>query len=135
MIMARFVADTLTFNADEKKFAGFFSDIGNLKMIMPDEIENWKVEGGQCSFSVKNLGQLKMEKGFVNPKSEYEFISTAESKVDFTLVFRFRKETTETSSGQFEIQTDVNPLIEMMVKRPLMNFVNLLTQNLTKQPV
>lgn len=128
--MAKFIADTLTFNADEKWFADFFSDIGNLRLIMPDEIENWNVEGDQCSFTIKNLGLLKMEKGFVNSNAEYEYISTAESKVDFTLIFKFQKEAPATSSGQFEIHTDINPLVEMMVKRPLMNFVNLLTKNL-----
>jgi hypothetical protein len=131
--MSKFIADTLTFNADEKTFADFFSDISNLKLIMPNEIENWKVEDEQCSFTIKNLGLLKMEKGFVNPNAEYEYISTAESKVDFTLIFRFRKETPYTLSGQFEIQSDINPLVEMMVKRPLTNFVNLLTKNLQEQ--
>lgn len=131
--MAKFIADTLTFNADKKWFADFFSDISNLRLIMPDEIENWNVEGDQCSFTIKNLGLLKMEKGFVNPNAEYEYISTAESKVDFTLIFKFQKEAAATSSGQFEIHTDINPLVEMMVKRPLMNFVNLLTKNLQGQ--
>lgn len=131
--MAKFFADTLTFNADEKWFADFFSDISNLRLIMPDEIENWNVEGDQCSFTIKNLGLLKMEKGFVNSNAEYEYISTAESKVDFTLIFKFQKEAAATSSGQFEIHTDINPLVEMMVKRPLMNFVNLLTKNLQGQ--
>ncbi len=128
--MAKFIADAQTFEVDETRLGEFFADISNFKHIFPDEIENFKVEGEQCAFTIKNIGNMKMEKGFVNPKSEYEFISTAESKVDFTLVFWFRKQSDGTIKGQFEVQTDVNALVEMMVKRPLMNFVNLLTVNL-----
>lgn len=128
--MAKFIADAQTFEVDETRLGEFFADISNFKFIFPDEIEHFKVDGEQCAFTIKNIGNLSMEKGFVNPKSEYEFISTAESKVDFTLVFWFSKKADGSIVGQFEVQTDVNPLVEMMVKRPLMNFVNMLTVNL-----
>lgn len=128
--MVKFTADTLAFSAGKNEFAGFFGDIDHLRLIMPAEVEQWKSEKDRCSFFIKNLGTLSIEKGFVNPESEYEFISTADSKVDFTLVFRFQKATEGHFNAFFEIQTDVNALVEMMVKRPLTNFVNMLTQNL-----
>jgi len=130
--MVKFIADSIDFSAENSTFAGFFKDINQLRLIMPSEVDQWEAKDDKCSFFIKNLGTMCMEKGFVNPEAEYEFISTADSKVDFTLIFRLRKNPEGTISGYFEIQTDVNPLVEMMVKRPLTNFVNLLTQNLKK---
>ncbi len=128
--MVKFTADSLIFDNDKMAFADFFREINSLKLIMPAEVEQWKAEDDKCSFFIKNLGNLSMEKGFVNPESEFEFIATAESKVDFTLLFHFRENIQGRLTGYFELQTDVNPLVEMMVKRPLTNFVNMLTKNL-----
>ena len=128
--MVKFTADSLIFENDKAAFADFFRDINALKLIMPAEVEQWKAEEERCSFFIKNLGNLSMEKGFVNPESEFEYIATAESKVDFTLLFHFRENILSKLTGYFELQTDVNPLVEMMVKRPLTNFVNMLTKNL-----
>lgn len=128
--MVKFTADSLIFDNDKAAFADFFRDINSLKMIMPAEVEQWKAEDEKCSFFIKNLGNLSMERGFVNPESEFEFIATAESRVDFTLMFHFRENIGGKLTGYFELQTDVNPLVEMMVKRPLTNFVNMLTKNL-----
>lgn len=128
--MVTFTADPTEFNSANSVFAEFFTDIDNLHLIMPAEVDQWTADKDRCSFVIKNLGKMSMEKGIVNPNSEFEFISTADSKVDFTLVFRLKAKDQATTSGYFELQTDVNPLVEMMVKRPLTNFVNLLTQNL-----
>ncbi|MBE0640202.1 MAG: hypothetical protein IH598_16935 [Bacteroidales bacterium] len=128
--MVKFTADALVFQTNKNELHRFFGEIGHLHLIMPAEVEQWKSDKYHCSFYIKNLGTLSMEKGFVNPESEYEFIATADSRVDFTLVFRFRETIDGKLSGYFEIQTEVNPLVEMMVKRPLTNFVNMLTENL-----
>ncbi|HPE34470.1 MAG TPA: hypothetical protein PLI65_06710 [Bacteroidales bacterium] len=130
--MVKFSAETVTYKANKNKIADFFSRINNLQKIMPSEIEQWEATGNRCSFHIKNLGTMSMEKGFVNPDSEYEFISTADSKVDFTLTFRFQ-EIDEQVAGAFEIQTEINPFLEMIVKRPLTNFVNILTKNLQEE--
>lgn len=133
--MVKYTADTLHFPVSKEDFSWFFSQIDNLRSLLPPEIEQWESNGQQCSFYLRNIGKLSMEKGFVNPDSEYEFIATADSKVDFTLFFRFWPDPAGGFSGHFEIQVDVNPLIELMIKRPVTHLVNLMTSSLQSQMV
>ncbi|MFP4469433.1 MAG: hypothetical protein ACLFPE_02045 [Bacteroidales bacterium] len=99
---------------------------------MPEQIENWESDGQTCSFFIKNLGKLSMQKSTFEEPHRFTFRSTPQSKVAFTLVFHYSNPEHQEPQGYFEILTQVNPLIEMMARRPLVNFVTILTDNLKK---
>lgn len=125
-----FIADNISLDVSKESIDNFFKDINALKLIMPAGVEQWQAEGDKCSFFIKNLGNLKMKRSFDIPVSEYAYRSTANSKVDFTLLFHFNENGQNKSTGYFELQAQVNPFMKMMLERPVTNFVNLLTQNL-----
>lgn len=127
--MTSIVADRQDFQANAGKIAAFFADMRNFKSIMPEQIESWQAEENTCSFFIKNLGKLGMEKGIFDPPHQFEFVSNDASNVNFTLVFHFCHDVETMCSGYFEIIAEMNPLVEMMAKRPLTNFVNILTKN------
>lgn len=131
--MANIIADKKDMNATAEAISSFFSDMQNFREIMPDQIENWQADEETCSFSVQNLGKLGMNKGAFNAPHQFEFVSNEVSKVKFTLVFHFGPDISSRGTGYFEILADMNPVIEMMAKRPLLNFVNILTENLAQK--
>lgn len=131
--MTSFTAKHLTLTAQVGQLADFFGDMQNFQRIMPEQVENWTADKSSCSFFIKNLGDLGMNKGGVNLPHSFEFPSNESSKVNFTLTFHLLTEADNTFKGYFEITTQMNAMIEMIAKRPLTNFVNLLNENLQKQ--
>lgn len=127
--MTSIVADKKDFQVNADKIAAFFRDMRNFRSIMPEQVEQWQADENACSFSIKNLGNLGMQKGTFDPPHQFEFVSKDDSKVDFTLVFHFSPDIEGRTNGYFEIIADMNPVVEMMAKRPLTNFVNILTEN------
>ena len=128
--MKKFTADTLDSIATPEEISGFTKDMRNFESIMPEQIEAWQADENTCAFTIKNIGRLSMSRGIIDFPFRFEFPATAESKVKFTLVLHYRPNARLESKIFFEIEADINAMMEMMARRPLTNFVNLLTQNL-----
>jgi hypothetical protein len=128
--MANFSSDKVEFKTTPERVFRFLEDINNLGLIMPEQVENWKSDGNECSFFIKNLGDLGVKKGRLNLPGQIHFPSVESSKVKFDLVFSTGTAETGTIKAGFEISAEMSALVEMMAKRPLTNFVNLLTGNL-----
>ncbi len=125
-----FTANHIDFSKNFEKVQPFFDNLNNFSFIMPEQVENWQSDESRCSFFIKNLGNLGMRKGQFLIPDHYTFVSNDESRVDFVLHFYVKSRTGIEKNGYFEICADLNPMIEMMARRPLTNFVNILTANL-----
>ncbi len=131
--MKNITAERKSFKVEGAKVANYLSDMQNFRQIMPEQIEDWYADEMSCSFFIKNLGKLGMTKGELVGMQQFEFPSSGGSKVNFVLYFHFQNIGNEISEGFFELKADMNPLIEMMARRPLTNFVNILTENFHTQ--
>jgi len=131
--MAKFKSDTIDIQVHPKAVFSFLGDLKNMGLIMPEEVENWAADQDVCSFFIRNLGNLGLKKGRVSFPEKITFSSTENSKVTFELIFNLKPLQNESSTAWFEIKADMNPMVEMMAKRPLTNFVNLLITNLKTQ--
>lgn len=130
LIMSCFTANIVDFSKGFEEIQAFFDNLNNFRFIMPEQVENWQSDESSCSFFIKNLGNLGMKKGQVSISDHFTFVSNEQSRVDFVLHFYLKTKEGNEIKGHFEICADMNPMIEMMAKRPLTNFVNLLTTNL-----
>jgi hypothetical protein len=129
--MAIFTSEKREINSTPEKLFNFLGELENLGLIMPQQVEEWQSDGEECSFYVKNLGHLGLKKGKADFTQRMVFSATEHSKVKFDLIFILEK--AETYLAGFEIDAAINPMLEMMARRPLTNFVNILTENLVKQ--
>lgn len=128
--MATFTSDRVHILTTPEKVISFLENLNNLGLIMPEQVENWKSDGEECSFFIKNLGDLGVKKGRVNFPDQIHFPSTENSKVKFDLIFSVSPSVADSINAGFEISAEMNSLVEMMARRPLTNFVNLLISNL-----
>ena len=131
--MANFTSDKIELQTSPEKVFLFLENLNNLGLIMPEQVENWKSDGEECSFFIKNLGDLGLRKGRVKFPDQIFFPSSEVSKVSFDLIFSLKPLENDKYSAGFEITAEMNSMVEMMAKRPLTNFVNLLTTNLKTQ--
>ncbi len=128
--MSNFSSDSIVLKTTPEKVFLFRENLNNMGLIMPEQVENWKSDGEECSFFIKNLGDLGVKKGRLNFPDQIHFPSAENSKMKFDLIFRISQAGDENINPGFEISAEMNALVEMMAKRPITNFVNLLIPNL-----
>lgn len=128
--MANFISNIIEIETSVEQVFSFLEILPNLGTIMPDQIENWKSNDEECSFFIKNLGDLGLKKGKFISSEQIRFPSSENSRVKFDLIFHLIPSDNDKYKTSFEVMAEMNPLVEMMAKRPLTNFVNLLITKL-----
>ena len=114
-------------NKSQKELFEFLMDLNNFEKLMPDNIDKFEVDGESFIFSLKGMPEIRLVQ---KEKQEFDKIvlGAASSKLDFTLTAGLNP----ISENQTEIQLlfagDFNPMMAMMVKKPLQNFINTLTE-------
>jgi carbon monoxide dehydrogenase subunit G len=116
-------------NRKAEEIFTFLSDFRNFETIMPEEVKNWQAKVENCSFEV---GGMAIELRIVEIKSASYLKIDSEGKTPFSFTLHTRLTYITNSSTEigFEIDADVNPMLSMMIKRPLENLVNMMNKKL-----
>jgi carbon monoxide dehydrogenase subunit G len=118
----------------DKSQEGIFSFITNLKNfegLMPDSIEKFEVDGDSFIFGLKGMPEIRL---VLQEKNEFDkvILGAASSKLSFTLTVDIIKITGSSSEVQLFFNGDFNPMMAMMVKKPLQKFIDTLSGNILK---
>jgi|TARA_B110000037_G_scaffold82591_1_gene98315 carbon monoxide dehydrogenase subunit G len=118
----------------DKSQEGIFSFITNLKNfegLMPDSIEKFEVDGDSFIFGLKGMPEIRL---VLQEKNEFDkvILGAASSKLSFTLTIDIIKITGSRSEVQLFFNGDFNPMMAMMVKKPLQKFIDTLSGNILK---
>ena len=99
----------------------FLQDMGNFQQLLPqDRISEWKSDGKSCSFKVQGAATIGLQLDGGTPNSLVRMKSTERSPFPFTLVVHLEDENGSTKAHQV-FEADLNPIIKMMVEKPLKN--------------
>jgi len=108
----------------------FLTDFKNFEQIMPENTETFELRDNGFVFGLKGMPKIKLKLQNKIPFSKIILGSTAE-QFPFTLVANI-KENKEKSMVNFKFDGKFNPMISMMVKKPLQKFIDTLSNNLEK---
>ncbi len=114
-----------------KEAYNFFMTLENFKLLMPLSTEKFEVEGDSFLFGLKGMPEIRLVLG---DRIEYSKVSlgAASSKLSFTLEANISSISDQSSEVQLKFEGDFNPMMAMMVKKPLTNFIDTLTENIAK---
>mgnify|MGYP001334872346 CR=1 FL=1 len=99
----------------------FHQDMNNFQQLLPqDRISEWKSDGKSCSFKVQGAATIGLELDGGTPNSLVRMKSTDRSPFAFTLDVHLAEKGEGTEAYQL-FQADLNPLLKMMVEKPLQN--------------
>ncbi|MEI6574916.1 MAG: SRPBCC family protein [Bacteroidota bacterium] len=107
----------------------FLGDFDRLKDLMPPQISKWQSTADSCSFNIQGMADIELRMAEKIPYSLIRVASEGRSPFSFSMIWRFE----EVASGaitSLSIEADLNPMMSMMVKSPLQNFVNILVTRL-----
>ena len=114
-----------------KEAYNFFMTLENFKLLMPLSTEKFEVEGDSFLFGLKGMPEIRLVLG---DRIEYSKVSlgAASSKLSFTLEANISSISDQSSEVQLKFEGDFNPMMAMMVKKPLTGFIDTLTENIAK---
>lgn len=120
---------TLINNSSEKIY-NFLSDFNNFSKLMPEQVINWKSDEKECSFTIKGMVDIKMEIAEKNPYSKIVYKSPKGFTLDFNLICEIEKIDENKCNAKLHFESELSPVLKMMVETPLQNFVDILIKKL-----
>jgi carbon monoxide dehydrogenase subunit G len=109
----------------------FFTDLKNFKDIMPDNIQKFEVDGESFIFGLPGMPEIRL---VLKEKTPFTNITlgAASSKMPFTLAADINEVSENKAEVTLDFAGDFNPMMAMMIKKPLTKFVDTLTENIGK---
>ncbi|MDG1529597.1 MAG: SRPBCC family protein [Polaribacter sp.] len=114
-----------------KEIFDFLIDLQNFEQLMPENTQKFEVDGDSFLFGLKGMPEIRL---VLKEKTEFSNITlgAASSKLPFTLSGNISELAENKSEVQLIFNGDFNPMMAMMVKKPLTKFIEVLAENISK---
>lgn len=109
----------------------FFSDVKNFEKIMPENINKFEVDGDSFLFGLPGMPEIRLVLKEKTPFTNVT-LGAASSKLPFTLSANIKEITENKSEVSLSFKGDFNPMMAMMITKPLTKFVETLSENIGK---
>tara|TARA_Y100000589_G_scaffold102399_1_gene96533 strand:+ start:1715 stop:2107 length:393 start_codon:yes stop_codon:yes gene_type:complete len=111
-----------------KRFFEKYSNLNNLKEILPTQIVDYKSTEKTCSFKIEGFSEIQLE---LNEAIPYKKISLISKDYDLNISLNcFIEEEAEKAIVYLEIDVDVNFFTKRIVEQPLNNLLKTLSQKI-----
>ena len=114
-----------------KEVFEFLINLQNFEQLMPENTQKFEVDGDSFLFALKGMPEIRL---VLKEKTEFSNITfgAASSKLPFTLSGDINEIADNKSEVQLTFNGDFNPMMAMMVKKPLTKFIEVLVENIAK---
>ncbi|MCX6295652.1 MAG: SRPBCC family protein [Bacteroidetes bacterium] len=116
-------------NSAENVF-NYLSDFNNFEKLMPSQVTNWNSTTEECTFTINGMATIGMKIIEKMPVSKITISSNGKVPFEFKLFVLLTEKDATNCIGQLLFESDMNPMIKMMVEKPLGNFFNMLAQRM-----
>lgn len=115
----------------QKELFKFLTKLENYEQLMPENIEKFEVDGESFIFGLKGMPEIRL---VIKETQEFDkvILAAASSKLPFTLTANIIEIGEETAEAQMLFDGDFNPMMAMMIKKPLQKFIDILSKNIGK---
>jgi|UniRef100_UPI0040476ED7 carbon monoxide dehydrogenase subunit G len=122
---------SVTTSKSTQEIFNFLTDLQNFKQLMPENTEKFEVDGDSFIFGLKGMPEIRL---VLKEKTAFSSIvlGAASSKLPFTLSSTISQIAENKSAVQLLFNGDFNPMMAMMVKKPLTKFIETLAENIAK---
>jgi len=111
----------------EQDFFALISDMNNIPALLPEQAVNVKADTDTLSFTVQGMGSITLR---VSQRITYSLVQLVPvGKVPFPFTLNIKIAGLGNNCRvMYEIDTEMNPLMAMMAKRPLQNLVDMMAE-------
>ena len=121
----------VSIDKSQEEIYSFITNLNNFEGLMPESIEKFEVDGDSFIFGLKGMPEIRL---VLQEKNEFDkvILGAASSKLTFTLTVDILKLSEDSSEVQLLFNGDFNPMMAMMVKKPLQKFIDTLSRNMLR---
>jgi len=130
--MTKIESNPLNIQTSATNIFAYLSDFNNFGKLMPPQISNWQSTTDTCSFTIQNMATLAMRIKEKTAPTKLVITSEPPSPFPFDLICELSELPDNACCSTIRLNADMNPMLAMMAKSPLQNFVNLLNEQLKK---
>lgn len=123
--------NTIRLEKSQEHLFNFFSDVKNFEQIMPENINKFEVDGDSFLFGLPGMPEIRLVLKEKTPFTNVT-LGAASSKLPFTLSANIKEITENKSEVSLSFEGDFNPMMAMMIAKPLNKFVTTLSENIGK---
>ena len=122
----------VTVKKSSQEIFDFLSNVGNFEKIMPDNIDKFEAGEESFLFALKGMPEIELKlKEKTSPKKIV--LGSANDKFPFSLTADIDETAEATSEVQLLFDGQFNPMVAMMVKKPLQKFIDTLISKIGQQ--
>jgi carbon monoxide dehydrogenase subunit G len=120
-------------NSPDERIYNFLTNFNNFKNLIPEgKVEDWISDENTCQFTMNPLGKTGVR---ILEKEPYKLIKLAnleESKFNFFFWVQLKPDSEFSSDIKLSMEVQLNPMLEMMAKKPLQEFLDKLVDQLAR---
>ena len=122
-----------TIASSEERIYNFLSNFNNFKQFIPDDkVQDFQSTEDSCQFSVPNMGKVGLRIIEKIPYNTVKISGDGMANQQFNLWVQLKQVTESDTKVKLTIKAELNPMLKMMVTKPLQNFVNKLVEAMEK---
>ena len=107
-------------------------DLNNYKNLLPEnKINKWESSADHCKFNIQNTYLLEIKKKDIS-KNNIFLVSGKESPFSFKIKVEIQEKDSENCIAQITCEADVNPMLKVLVGKPLNELFNYMANNIEK---
>lgn len=120
----------VTFSKSKEEIAKFASEVANFEKLMPDTVTKFEVTS-PTTFKFALQGMPEFELKVIDTTANGVQLVSASEKTPFKLNLDLQSSSDNSSEGLFVFAGDFNPMMAMMIKKPISNFLGVLISKLS----
>ena len=130
--MKKLESKTLTVNTSAEEVYNFLNNFNNLEKLMPEKVTNWSSTEDSCKFTIQGMATLNMKQGKNQENTLVQMVATGKNPFHYDLNNNIKAIGDQSCEVNIILNADMNPMLAMMAKGPLENFINILVKELVK---
>jgi carbon monoxide dehydrogenase subunit G len=112
-------------NFNDEPVYNFLSNFNNFKQFIPaDKVKDFQSSEDHCKFSVPGIGDVNLQIVEKEPFSLIKISGSGMSNQQLFLYIQLKQVATNDTRIKLTIKADLNPMLKMMVSKPLQNFLD-----------
>ena len=110
----------------------FLSDANNFEKLMPESITKFEAyDATKFLFALKGMPEIALKQTESKP-NEYIKFAAGGGKIDFSLIININEVDSNSCEIDLKFEGDFNPMMAMMIKKPITSFMETLVSNSSK---
>jgi hypothetical protein len=110
----------------------FLCNANNYEKLMPESISKFEAyDDTKFLFALKGMPEIILKQADSNPNEYIKFIAGG-GKIDFSLLININEIDSNYCELDLKFEGDFNPMMAMMIKKPITSFLETLVSNASK---